>query len=207
MQNVVIVNRRAIAELIYRQMMNHFFLEDLEFDEVDINTKPYTEILPHHYTKYGDDRIEDFKSNVGNASVLKMKLFTGFAKACHQEYKFDSYTEQLFAQLCEQDDYVERWLRPAQRQFRIYYGHESKQYVPDFVVECEDAVYMVEPKMAKDVDAKDVRDKAKAAVEYCKYASAHTAEHGGKPWRYVLVPHTAVTLNRSVKSLMDEFSK
>ncbi|PHI21516.1 type III restriction endonuclease subunit R [Lewinellaceae bacterium SD302] len=206
-QNVVIVNRRAIAELIYRQMMNHFYLEDLEFDEVDINTRPYTEIFPHHYTKYGDDRIEDFKSNVGNAGVLKMKLFTGFAKACHEYYKFDSYTEQLFAQLCEQDDYVERWLRPAQRQFRIYYGHEGKLYVPDFVVECQDAIYMVEPKMAKDMDAKDVQDKATAAVEYCKYASAHTAKHGGKPWRYVLVPHTAVTLNRSVKGLMGEFTQ
>jgi type III restriction enzyme len=205
--NVVYINRRIIAEQIYRQMMNHFYLEELEFDEVDITTKPYTDLLPHHYTKYGDDRIEDFKSNVGNASVLKMKVFTGFAKACHERYKFDSYTEQLFAQLCEQDDYVLRWLRPAQRQFRIYYGHEGKLYVPDFVVECEDVIYMVEPKMAKEMEAKDVLDKAVAAREYCKYASAHTAEFGGKAWRYVLVPHTAVQLQRSVKGLMEEFTK
>jgi type III restriction enzyme len=204
-RNVVYINRRIIAEQIYRQMMNHFYLEDLEFDEVNINTKPYTEILPHHYTKYDDDRIEDFKSNVGNASVLKMKVFTGFAKACHERYKFDSYTEQLFAQLCEQDDYVAKWLRPAQRQFRIYYGQEGKLYVPDFVVECEDVIYMVEPKMAKDMEAKDVLDKAVVARAYCKYASAHTAEYGGKPWRYALVPHTAVQLQRSVRGLLEEY--
>jgi type III restriction enzyme len=78
-------------------------------------------------------------------------------------------------------------------------------YVPDFVVECEDVIYMVEPKMAKDMEAKDVLDKAVAARAYCKYASAHTAEHGGKPWRYALVPHTAVTHNRSVRGLLEEY--
>ncbi|MBC6995904.1 DEAD/DEAH box helicase family protein [Neolewinella lacunae] len=203
--NVVYMNRHVITKLIYRQMMDHFYLEALEFTEVDIHTKPFTQIEPHNYTKYDNEQIEDFKSNIGNASVLKMKLFTGFAKACHQHYKFDTYPEQLFAQLCEQDDYVVRWMRPARKQFRIYYGQEG-MYVPDFVVECEDAIYMVEPKMAKEMEAKDVQDKAVAAREYCKYASAHTAEYGGKPWRYALVPHTAVQLQRSVRGLMGEFS-
>jgi type III restriction enzyme len=187
--------------------MNHFYLEELGFDEVDIHTRPYTKLEPHHFTKYDDDRIEDFKTNVGKASVLKMKVFTGFAKACHECYKFDSYTEQTFAQICEQDDYVQKWLRPAKRQFRIYYGHEGKLYEPDFVVECDDVIYLVEPKMLKEMEAVDVLDKAKAAREYCKNASLHTAAYGGKPWRYALVPHTAVTLNRGVKSLLEEFVK
>ena len=204
-RNVVFMNRRLIGDLIYGQLMENFYLEKEEFGEAEVSTKAFTEIKPHNYKKISDDRIENYKSNVGNAAVLKMKLFTGFSKACHEFYKFDSYTEQLFTQLCEQDEYVETWMRPARDQFRIYYDGQRKRYQPDFVVECTDAIYLVEPKMEKEMTAADVLDKARAALEYCRYATEFTAQSGGKPWRYVLIPHTAIQHNRSVKGLMNEF--
>ena len=204
-RNVVLVNRHLIGELIYNQMMEYFYLEEEEFGEAEVSTRAFTEIKPHHYKKITDERIENFRTNVGNAPALRMKLFTGFTKACHQFYKFDTYTEQVFAQLYEQDDYVETWLRPARDQFRIYYDGQRRRYEPDFVVECTDAIYLVEPKMEKEMAADDVLDKARAAVEYCRYATELAEQNGGKPWRYVLVPHTAIQHNRSVEGLMKEY--
>ena len=34
--------------------------------------------------------------------------------------------------------------------------------------------------------------KAAAAVRWCAHAAAHAASAGGKPWKYILVPHDEV---------------
>jgi len=124
-------------------------------------------------------------------------LFSGFAKAYHHSYKFDSKTEKDFSIILEQDKTVLKWLRPAKNQFRIYWKHNSKQYSPDFVVETVDSIYLVETKKEGDIDATDVQEKAKAALEYCKHASDYTTKNGGKPWKYLLIPHIEVTLSNS----------
>jgi len=48
----------------------------------------------------------------------------------------------------------------------------------------------------------EVQEKAKSAIKYCRYASAFTAEHGGKPWKYALITHDVVTKNSSFKGLV-----
>ena len=52
------------------------------------------------------------------------------------------------------------------------------------------------------MEQKDVQEKAAAALKYCKYASEYTAEHGGKKWKYVLIPHTQVTKTSSFKGVV-----
>ncbi|MHB1496061.1 MAG: hypothetical protein ACYCUY_11540, partial [Acidithiobacillus sp.] len=37
-----------------------------------------------------------------------------------------------------------------------------------------------------------VRAKAAAAARWCKHASDHAAQVGGKPWKYLLIPHDEV---------------
>ena len=59
-------------------------------------------------------------------------------------------------------------------------------------METADAIYMCETKAEKDVNAADVQAKAEAAREFCRRASEFTAQNGGKPWRYVIIPHTLV---------------
>ena len=34
--------------------------------------------------------------------------------------------------------------------------------------------------------------KADAAVTWCQHATAHANENGGKPWRYLLIPHDQI---------------
>ena len=46
----------------------------------------------------------------------------------------------------------------------------------------------------------------RAAVEWCGYASDHERRHGGKPWRYVLIPHDAVEANRTLAGLTAQFT-
>ena len=47
----------------------------------------------------------------------------------------------------------------------------------------------------------EVDAKRKAAEEWCRHASTHAATHGGKPWRYALVPHDIVADNMTLERL------
>lgn len=62
---------------------------------------------------------------------------------------------------------------------------------------------MAETKARKDMDADDVKAKAKAAQTWCERASSYSAEHGGKPWKYVLIPHDEVLESRQVCGWVD----
>ena len=58
---------------------------------------------------------------------------------------------------------------------------------------------MCEVKSSAELDDPVVRAKAAAAATWCKRASEHEISNGGKPWKYLLIPHDAlngsVTLN------------
>lgn len=101
----------------------------------------------------------------------------------------------------ESDADVKKWLRPASSQFNIYWSNGSRRYEPDFVVETESCIYLVETKAAKDVNDADVQDKKRAAEEYCKNATEYTSENGGKPWRYILLAHDVVDRTMSFRYL------
>ena len=90
-----------------------------------------------------------------------------------------------------------KWLRPVTNQFNIYWGNGAHKYEPEFIVETADTIYMVETKKAKDVNDADVQSKKAAAEEYCKYASEYNSQHGGKQWKYVLLPHDSVERSNS----------
>jgi len=96
-----------------------------------------------------------------------------------------------------------KWFRPARGQFKLVYklGHEQHEYQPDFVAETADAIYMFEPKRRSELDATDVLAKSDAGVLWCQRASEHNAAHGGKPWRYLLIPHDGIAENMTLTSL------
>jgi type III restriction enzyme len=134
------------------------------------------------------------------ASEVKSKIFSGFHKAGHTLYKFDSDTERIFAIVLENDKDVLRWLRPAPKQFNIYWGQGGQsKYEPDFIVETADCIYMCEPKASRSLGDADVLEKKEAAKEYCRAASEFNAENGGKPWRYLLISHDDIRLNSSFR--------
>jgi type III restriction enzyme len=123
-------------------------------------------------------------------------LFTGFKKSLYAEIKFQSDTERRFSVILENDPEVQKWFKPAKGLFCIYYADDD-EYVPDFAVETAKARYICEPKADKDMDEDSVQKKAKAAVAWCRHASAQ----GGKPWRYLLIPHDKVDDSKTLAGL------
>jgi len=64
---------------------------------------------------------------------------------------------------------------------------------------------LIEIKKESDIDDSEVQEKATAAKAYCKYASEYNAQNSGKPWKYVLIPHSAVQFNLSFQYLANQF--
>jgi type III restriction enzyme len=64
---------------------------------------------------------------------------------------------------------------------------------------------MIETKKEADIETSDVQEKTEAALLYCNNASEFTTQNGGKPWKYILIPHNAVMVNMSFKTLARVF--
>lgn len=64
---------------------------------------------------------------------------------------------------------------------------------------------MIEIKKEGDLDDEEVIEKAKAAKEYCKYASEYAIANNGKEWKYLLIPHNSVNFNVSFESLTNNY--
>jgi type III restriction enzyme len=203
--NVVQFTKREIARFIYAQMMDgHFYIEKPNYEKPTVY--PFERIQKHNYSKYTADEIHGYRETINPTSLIPSILFSGFSKSCHPMYKFDSKTEKDFAVILEQDKDVEKWMRPAANQFRIYWKNNSRMYHPDFVVETKNAIYLVETKKETDMDSSEVQEKAQSALEYCKNASEYTMNNGGKPWKYVLIPHNAVQVNMGFGFLVEHYT-
>jgi type III restriction enzyme len=192
--------RGAIANKMYHQMMEHFKLHEPGY--IKPNVRPFTKIEDWNFTTLKNEGRKDYRDDSFPAVQVPKYVFIGFEKSCHFEYKFDSRTEQTFSFILENDKDVLKWLRPAPNQFRIYWLHNSKIYEPDFVAETADCIYLVETKRADEIPSNEVQAKAQAALKYCNYATEYTAEHGGKPWKYVLIPHDQVSKTNSFKGVV-----
>ncbi|MBP1617565.1 MAG: type restriction enzyme EcoKI subunit [Bacteroidetes bacterium] len=183
--------KSAIAEKIYLQMKNHFELHTPDY--IAPNVLPFVRIEQWNFSALTNAGYRDYRDVITPVSSIPKYVFRGFEKACHFEYKFDSKTEQDFAFILENDATVIKWLRPAPNQFRIYWDNNSKKYEPDFIVETTDTIYMVETKALADINDADVLAKKEAAQKYCQYTSDFTSQHGGKAWKYLLLPHTDIS--------------
>jgi len=194
--NVVKYHKREIANLIFSQMRPHFYCNTKSYEEPIV--KPFTQIEGHNLIKIQADSIHHYTDTIAPTNSIPQKVFSGFKKACHTLYKFDAKGEKDFATILENDKDVIKWLRPASRQFQIYWDHNARTYEPDFVVETAKTVYLTEIKADNQMITPEVLEKAKAAVQYCKHATDHNLQNGGKEWKYLLIPHSEVLPNMSL---------
>jgi type III restriction enzyme len=192
--------RNTIAKEIHSQMMAHFFEEATEF-EVQVS-RGFTELKPCNYTATAGQAPRHFRETVEDVGRIKQMLFGGFTKCLYPLQKFDSDTERRFAVILERD--ASKWFKPAKGQFQIYYklGTEQPEYVPDFVVEMDAFILLAETKKRDDLKSDEVVAKAAAAVRWCKYASEHARNVGGKPWTYILVPHDEIAESKRLADLL-----
>lgn len=197
-QNVLQYHQRTLANLIHGQMVEHFWQKAGGYTAYV--SKGFTTLRDGNWSIAADEKIRNFRAPVDNKFYIKGMLFGGFRRCCYGYQKFDSDSERRFAVLLEDDAMVEKWLRPAYGQLRLYYNHD-REYLPDFVVETAAEKFLVEIKRAADMDEAEVQAKARAAAEWCRSATLHELEQGGKPWRYLLVPHDAVKASATLAGL------
>ncbi len=73
-------------------------------------------------------------------------------------------------------------------------------------MECAAYYVLIEPKRADQIDSAEVQLKARAATRWCGYANEHAKNNDNKLWFYLLVPHDAIVLGRTLSSLKAEYS-
>lgn len=199
MQNITMMYKRNIANKIYTQMLqdNHFFCENGFLQEEVIGTRNY-----NLQQSYG------YAERVGLYDTYKEKiqsvLFDGIKKGVFSTAKFDSYPELLLARVLEVDTDVQNWLRPAPQEFNITYNH-GRNYEPDFVVETENIIYLVEVKGEDKLTDADVVAKKKRGIQYCEVASRWGKANQYKEWRYLFIPSKQVMPNSSFMQLAKQF--
>lgn len=199
MQNIVMINKKDIANKIYLQMMqdNHFYCETGSIRYSVSTTRNFN--LPQSYT--WKERINLYGTYEGN---IKSILFDGIKKGVFSSAKFDSLPELILARILEKDGAVLKWLKPAQNEFNLTYNR-GHHYVPDFVVETKDAFYIVEVKGEDKIDDEDVIEKGKKAVTFCKVASVWSKANGKKTWSYIFIPSKEIQSSSSFESLAERF--
>lgn len=203
-------NFRQIAKEIYDQILAHKRYIDEGYQGTDVR-EPKPTLEQYNISRTVGDEPVTLASQVDR--FPREKIYTGFAKACHSMYRFDSSDEGRLAYLLDSDETVEDWLRPAPSQFdglfwRDQHGNSQHRYEPDFVVELPDEIVMVEVKPSTEINDHDVQAKKQTAEKYCELVSANVGKYGiAKSWRYVIVPTEKISINSTVTSLLREHGR
>lgn len=106
----------------------------------------------------------------------------------------------------EGDNAVKNWLRPAKQEFNITYNH-GHPYEPDFVVETNRKIYLVEVKGEDKLNIPDVVAKKKRAIKYCEVVSSWGKVNGYKEWQYLFIPSKQIHENSSFEQLAKRFGE
>jgi len=202
-RNVLIYHQKQLAAFIHVQMQTHHWEKATDY-EVEV-TKGFAELKPSAYTARADEPVHDFHQTVTDKSRIAQMIFGGFERCLYSVQKFQSDSERKLALILDRQ--ALKWFRPVKGQFQIYYkfGVEHPEYIPDFVAEAADVIYLLEPKARDDMNDPEVLAKKDAAVRWCAQATQHNLSNGGKPWKYALIPHDAITENMTLKGLVSQF--
>ena len=196
--------QRDIARFIHAQMQEHYWVDDAAGYEVKVS-KGFTELKQSAYTYSVQEPPADYRAAPADKSNMAKYLFGGFQRCLYPVQKFDSDAERKLAVILERD--AIKWFKPAKGQFPIFYrqGADRPEYQPDFVAETKDTKYILEPKASNQLNDPIVLAKKEAAMRWCTNASDHAAIYGGKPWRYVLIPHDEIAENITLTGLAARF--
>jgi type III restriction enzyme len=201
--NVIQYYQPKLVKLIYDQMQDHFE-EKAAVYEAQVG-RGFTTPRPKHYSIASHEKIRDFRTPVTDKNNIKKMIFGGFKKCLYPTVKFDSDPERRFAAILENDQEVLKWFQPSKDDIGIGYDGESS-YEPDFIVEAAKTKFLCEIKRASEMKDETVLLKARAATQWCGYASKHALEHGAKPWAYLLIPDEAVAGNKTLRAFSSAYS-
>jgi len=198
-RKALVAYQKSLGEFIWVQMEQHL-LEPPTCYKGKV-TQGFSVLEPLMLEMREGDQPQNFRQPLKEKSRIRQMVFGGFEKCCYPYQKFDSAEGELrLAMVLEDDDQVQKWLKPAPGQFRIEYSR-GRSYQPDFVVETSAKKLIIEPKRADQVALEEVQDKAVAAQQWVGFANEHVQSYGGKLWQYLLIPHNEIRLGASVQGL------
>ncbi|MBI4325426.1 MAG: type III restriction endonuclease subunit R, partial [Chloroflexi bacterium] len=203
--NVLQYHQQQLAALIHSQMQLPEHRWEKATGYKATVSKGFSTLKANAYTAGATDEFKPFRMTLSDPTNIKRYLFGGFTKCLYEIQKFDVDSERRFAVILEDDGDVLKWFKPARGQFQIYYN-KDQAYEPDFVVETKKGLFLSEPKRADQMQNPEVLAKKAAALEWCNHATAHARQHGGKQWRYLLIPHDAIAGNMTVDGLASRFT-
>ncbi len=197
-------HQKDIAKFIHVQMHGHYKEEAVGY-ETQIS-RGFTELKPSAYTATANEPPLDFRVSPTDRSNMAKYLFGGFTKCLYPVQKFHSEAERRLAVILERETL--KWFKPAKGQFQIYYkqGADHPEYQPDFVAETADTIYMLEPKARNEMEDPIVLAKRDVAVTWCGNATNYALKHGGKPWKYALIPHDKIADNLTLLGIDSQFA-
>jgi len=201
--NVLQFYQRQLAGLVHTQLAAH--REERATEYVAQVSKGFTTLRANNYSVSANEVVRNFRTPVSEAQLIRGMLFGGFRRCLYPKQKFDSDTERRFSMILEDEHDVQKWFKPAPGQFRIFY-RSDRAYEPDFVVETSTAKLICEPKRADQIDTDEVQAKKRAATAWCAHATEHELQNGGKPWKYMLIPHDAITASATLQGVVAQFA-
>lgn len=198
-------NIHSITKDIYNQILGHKEFKSEGYIESEVReSEPY--LKQYNFSQTKGEKPVSLESQFDTFSPKF--VYTDFQKACHSMYSFDiSSYEVRLAYLLDKDESVEAWLRPAPKQFELYWrdssGDSSHRYEPDFVVKLANEIVMIEVKPESKINDYDVQSKKKAAEKYCEVVNKNIGKFGiVKPWRYLILPTERITSTSTISGLL-----
>lgn len=205
-RKILRLHQKDIARLVHAQMQGHLWQDTTVAYDVVV-TRGFTELRKSAYTTAAGEAPLDFHQSPADKANMARYLFGGFQRCLYPTQKFQSDAERRLAIILDRE--ALKWFKPARGQFQLFYrvGADLQEYQPDFVAETGDSVLMLEPKASDQLDDPVVVAKRESALEWCRNASRHAASYGGKPWRYVLIPHDSITENLTMRGITRQFQE
>jgi type III restriction enzyme len=197
-RNVLQYHQSELVRLVHTQMNQHYVETATEY--VVTPSKGFQRLSSSSAEVELGKNARNFRQPLEDKLYIRSIVFGGFTKCLYPAVKFDSDPERRFATILEDDADVVKWLKPPKDLLKIQYAEEDN-YNPDFIVETRVERLLCEIKRASEVDDSKVQKKAKAAIQWCERATSVS----DKPWRYSLIPHDTVQINRTFSSLIQQF--
>lgn len=205
-ENVLLRHGRQLADFIFAQMMEHYRETPMQEDDYEVTvTRGFMLLQAQPMNVPNGQRVRDFKQAITPLSETRKQVFGGFKKCCYPLQKFDADPERRLAAIVEGDANVEKWLKPGRNQFRIDY-RSGEAYEPDFVVETDTKMLILEVKARNELDDPTVKAKAAAATKWCRTATTYAQGGAGKPWLYALIPDDQIIGSSTLDGLVAKFA-
>jgi type III restriction enzyme len=205
-ENVLLSQGKLLlVPFIFEQLKAHYWETPTNYQARV--TRGFTRLKPTPYGNETGREIRDYKHAVTPLGDTRRYLFRGFGKCCYSLQRFQSDDERRFAVLIDgrHEPTVKHWIKPAPKQFDIYYAKGNSIYQPDFLVETTDEMLICEVKARNELDDPIVKAKARATCLWVVEANKVAAETGKKKWRYVLIPHDGVTESSTLAGLVARY--